>query len=57
MLECMAALGQPGAAFVLPGAAGKCGSLIMYLYIKGRSRGERPERENQKNFKKVLKMC
>ena len=57
MLECMAALGQPGAAFVLPGAAGKDGSLIMYLYIKGRSRGERPEKENQKNFKKVLKMC
>lgn len=30
MLECMAALGQPGAAFVLPGAAGNGGSLIMY---------------------------
>lgn len=30
MLECMAALGRPGAAFVLPAAAGKSGRLIMY---------------------------
>ena len=30
MLECMAALGQPGAAFALPGGAGKCGSFLMY---------------------------